>query len=115
MTENDRPGRLRPRHPSLVAGVKATMWVDVPTLLWSTPIQIAGGNLAFTATGRVAALGGTLGYTFMAGHTPIATRVKVFREFDVENRLEGTSAFFTLAIPLSSGAAPPPTKPVITK
>src|SRR5262249_45538065 len=34
----------------LVAGVKAKMWVDAPTLLWSTPFQIAGSNLAFSVT-----------------------------------------------------------------
>jgi len=67
--------------------------------------------------GRVAALGGTLGYTFMAGQTPISTRVKVYREFDVNNRLEGTVGYFTVAIPLSSSAPPPPPtrKAIITK
>src|SRR5262249_15715889 len=68
--------------------------------------------------GRVAALGGTLGYAFMAGQTPIATRVKVYREFDVANRLEGTTAFFTVTIPISSTTPPPPPasgRPMITK
>ena len=32
--------------------------------------------------GRVAGLGGTLGYNFVVGTVPISTRVKVFREFD---------------------------------
>jgi len=34
----------------LVAGIKATTWLDLPTVLWSTPFQILGGNLAFAAT-----------------------------------------------------------------
>jgi hypothetical protein len=50
--------------------------------------------------GRVVALGGAVGYNFQLGALPISTRVKVFREFDVENRLEGTAAFFTVAMPL---------------
>jgi len=67
--------------------------------------------------GGVAALGGTLGYIFMAGQTPISTRVKVYREFDVTNRLEGTAAFFTVAVPMSAAAPSPPAagKAVITK
>ena len=67
--------------------------------------------------GRVAALGGTLGYTFLAGQTPISTRVRIYREFDVQNRLQGTAAFLSVAIPISV-AAPAPTvtaKPLITK
>lgn len=51
--------------------------------------------------GRVAALGGTAGYNFQLGQTPVSTRVKVYREFAAENRLEGTSAYLTLTIPLS--------------
>ncbi|WP_269585075.1 SphA family protein [Roseibium sp. Sym1] len=50
--------------------------------------------------GRVAALGGTAGYNFQLGTTPVATRIKVYREFAAENRLEGTSAFLTVTIPL---------------
>lgn len=65
--------------------------------------------------GRVAALGGTVGYTFMAGQLPIATRVKVFREFDVRNRLEGTAGFFTISLPLSVAVPPAPAQPLITK
>lgn len=55
--------------------------------------------------GRVSALGGTLGYTFELDGRPISTRVKVFREFDVHNRLEGTAAYFTVALPLSVPSA----------
>src|SRR6266540_3513335 len=39
-----------PFNGNLVAGVSAKMFVDAPTLLLSTPVQIAGGNLAFSAT-----------------------------------------------------------------
>lgn len=65
--------------------------------------------------GRVAALGGTVGYTFVAGQLPIATRIKIFREFAVENRLEGTAAFFTVGVPLSVAALPRPAATMPTK
>jgi hypothetical protein len=51
--------------------------------------------------GRVTALGGTIAYNFEVGHTPVSTRLKVFREFDVENRLEGTAGFLTVAFPFA--------------
>ena len=50
--------------------------------------------------GRVAALGGSVGYNFKLGDLPVSTRVKVYREFDVRNRLEGTAAYFSLSLPL---------------
>jgi hypothetical protein len=50
--------------------------------------------------GRVAALGGTIGYNFKIGEIPVATRVKVFRELDVQNRLKGTAGFLSIAFPL---------------
>jgi len=51
--------------------------------------------------GRVIALGGTVGYTFEVGKLPISTRIKVYREFDVQNRMEGTAGFFTVSLPLA--------------
>jgi hypothetical protein len=50
--------------------------------------------------GRVLALGGSIGYTFELGKLPISTRLKVYREFDAVNHLEGTSGFFTVSVPL---------------
>lgn len=50
--------------------------------------------------GRVAALGGTMTYNFMMGETPASLRLKVFREFDVKNRLEATTGFLTISFPL---------------
>lgn len=50
--------------------------------------------------GQVAALGGTVAWNFKAGNTPVTLRAKVYREFAVENRLEGTSGFVTLSFPL---------------
>jgi hypothetical protein len=50
--------------------------------------------------GRVAALGGSVGYNFKLGELPVSTRVKVYREFDVKNRLEGTAGYFTISMPL---------------
>lgn len=51
--------------------------------------------------GRVTALGGQIGYTFKAGEVPIATSLKIFREFDTKNRAEGTAVFATVSIPLA--------------
>ncbi|WP_244644266.1 SphA family protein [Azorhizobium oxalatiphilum] len=51
--------------------------------------------------GRVAALGGTIAYNFEVGKTPVSARLKVYREFAAENRLEGTLGFLTVAFPLS--------------
>ena len=51
--------------------------------------------------GRVTALGGTIAYNFELGQTPISTRLKIYREFDVQNRLEGTAGYFTVAFPLA--------------
>lgn len=50
--------------------------------------------------GRATALGGTLAYNFQLGDIPLSTRIKVYREFDVENRLEGTAGYLTVALPL---------------
>jgi hypothetical protein len=54
--------------------------------------------------GQVAAVGGTLGYNFKVGNLPVTTRLRVYSEFAVQNRLEGTAAFFTLSIPLHVNA-----------
>jgi hypothetical protein len=63
--------------------------------------------------GRVTAVGGTVGYTFTAGHTPISTRLKVLREVEVENRFQGTIGFVQVSFPLwvptpSHSAVPAP-------
>lgn len=57
--------------------------------------------------GRVSALGGTIGYNFQLGNTPVSARVKVYREFNARNRQEGTAGFFTLSFPIG-GPAPVP-------
>lgn len=51
--------------------------------------------------GRVTALGGTAAYNFTLGKVPISTRIKVLREFDVENRARGTVGILTVSLPLS--------------
>lgn len=51
--------------------------------------------------GQITALGGTIAYNFELGETPISARLKVYREFDAVNRLEGTAGYFTVAFPLS--------------
>ncbi|GAB4064469.1 transporter [Ancylobacter sonchi] len=53
--------------------------------------------------GQVTALGGTIAYNFQLGPTPISARVKIYREFDAVNRLEGTAGYFTVAFPLGAG------------
>lgn len=51
--------------------------------------------------GRVVALGGAISYTFEAGKLPISTRLKIYREFDAVNHLEGTAGSFTVSMPLA--------------
>jgi hypothetical protein len=67
--------------------------------------------------GRVVSLGGQINYTFHAGEIPISTGVRVYREFDVKNRFQGTATYLTISAPL--WVAPPPaavgSKPVIAK
>lgn len=58
--------------------------------------------------GRVIALGGTVGYTFEVGKLPISTRIKVYREFDVQNRMEGTAGYFTVSLPLGVDSSATP-------
>ena len=60
--------------------------------------------------GRVTAVGGTIGYTFNVGTTPVSTRLKVLREISVDNRPQGTIALVTVAFPIGvvPPAAPPP-------
>jgi hypothetical protein len=51
--------------------------------------------------GRVAAIGPVMNLNFQVGKIPVAANLKYFREFDVENRLEGDAGFITLTMPLS--------------
>jgi hypothetical protein len=64
-----------------------------------TPDSGTGARLG-AFEGRVVALGGSVGYTFPVGKIPVSTRIKVFRELDVQNRMLGTAGYFTLAFPL---------------
>jgi hypothetical protein len=50
--------------------------------------------------GRTAAVGATIGYEFKVGAAPVTTRLRVYREFDVERRLQGTAAFMSVSFPL---------------
>lgn len=67
--------------------------------------------------GRVVSLGGQVGYTFRAGEIPISTSVRVYREFDVRNRFQGTATYLTISAPL--WVAPPKAtaevRPVVAK
>jgi hypothetical protein len=51
--------------------------------------------------GRVVAIGPVMNLNFQVGKIPVATSLKYFREFDVENRLEGDAGYITLTMPLS--------------
>ncbi|EKS42249.1 SphA family protein [Afipia broomeae] len=62
--------------------------------------------------GRVVALGGSVGYTFEIGKIPLATRIKVYREFSAVNRMEGTAGYFSISVPLSAALAQPMPSPI---
>jgi hypothetical protein len=70
----------------------------------SRPIPARAAGLG-SFEGRVVALGGAIGYTFEIGKLPVSTRLKVFREFDAVNHLEGTAGFFTVSLPLAIDAS----------
>lgn len=52
--------------------------------------------------GRTTALGGAIAYNFEIGKTPISARIKVLREFSVENRARGTVGLLTVSLPLTA-------------
>ncbi len=60
--------------------------------------------------GRVTGVGVTAANNFAIGHTPTTIRGRLFREFGAKNRLEGTSFFLSLTVPLKMNipTAPPP-------
>jgi hypothetical protein len=70
------------------------------SLIERTPDSGTGARLG-AFEGRVVALGGSAGYTFPVGKIPVSTRIKVFRELDVQNRMLGTAGYFTVAFPLT--------------
>ncbi|WP_239031827.1 SphA family protein [Paroceanicella profunda] len=63
----------------------------------------AGATLG-SFKGRVAALGVTAAYNFAVGSTPVAARLRVYREFATRNRLDGVAGFLTLTIPIGLSA-----------
>ncbi|WP_235977396.1 SphA family protein [Sandaracinobacteroides hominis] len=60
--------------------------------------------------GRVSAVGVTAANNFVIGHMPATVRARLFREFGAKNRMEGTSFFLSLSVPLRirMPSAPPP-------
>jgi hypothetical protein len=52
--------------------------------------------------GRVTALGGTIAYNFKLANREISTRVKILKEFNIVNRLDGTIGVLSLAVPLTT-------------
>ena len=55
--------------------------------------------------GRIAGLGGTMGYNFKMGETPVSLTLKVFQEFGAKNRPEGTAGFVSVAFPIGTPPA----------
>jgi hypothetical protein len=51
--------------------------------------------------GKVSALGGTAAAHFKVGPIPMILRVKVFGEFNAENRMKGTAGLVSLSFPVS--------------
>jgi hypothetical protein len=55
--------------------------------------------------GQVFAIGPALDYTFMIGQRPVATNLRYFYEFSVENRMQGHAGFLNIALPLGGHSA----------
>ncbi len=51
--------------------------------------------------GRVLAIGPVMNLNFQVGKIPVSANLKYFREFNVENRLEGDAGYAVLTVPLS--------------
>ena len=51
--------------------------------------------------GRVMAIGPVMNLNFQVGKIPVSANLRYFREFDVENRLEGDAGYAVLTVPLS--------------
>jgi len=64
------------------------------------------GNRVGSNRGRTTAVGGTVGYNFLVGQTPISTRIKVLREVETDNRFKGTIGLLTVSFPLGGQAHP---------
>ena len=50
--------------------------------------------------GRTFGVGGTAAHNLKAGPFPATLRFRVLTEFDVKNRLQGTSGWLDLSLPL---------------
>jgi len=55
--------------------------------------------------GRIAAIGGTMGYNFKMAETPVSLTLKIFQEFGAKNRPEGSAGFVTIAFPIGTPPA----------
>ncbi len=56
--------------------------------------------------GRVSGIGATAAVNFMLGKAPANLRLRVLKEFDAKNRLEGTIGFLSLNFPISMKMPP---------
>jgi hypothetical protein len=55
--------------------------------------------------GQVFAVGPALDYTFKIGQLPVATNLRYFYEFGVDNRLKGHAGLLSFAVPLGGHSA----------
>jgi len=65
-----------PLNGKIAVGIDAKVWLEMPTLLWSTPISILGGNLAFSVTQPIGGprLNAGVGLTGPLGNTVTVTQ-----------------------------------------
>jgi hypothetical protein len=105
----EREGGLRTQiGGAVVANIKQRAHVDFVTPVWVTPLQLLGGNLAFSVTVP-------FGAPYLSAGTPVSTCLKVLREVKTENRFRGTIGLFTVSFPLGGQAAPEVAGPVTAK
>jgi hypothetical protein len=57
--------------------------------------------------GRMAAVGGTVGYDFLEGKLPVSTRLRYYHEVEAKNRLKGDAGFLSVTFPIWVDTATP--------
>jgi hypothetical protein len=101
-------------HGDIAISKNLTMELSVGVLA-SHYQQVTGdggeGNRVGPNKGRVTAVGGTIGYNFTVGQTPVSTRFKVLREVETDDRFRGTIGLFTVSFPLGGQAHAAPAQP----
>jgi hypothetical protein len=95
---------------SVAREVTKNLWIGVQAYYFDQLTGDSGSGATLGPfKGRVAGLGATAAYSFVAGKTPMTIRVRGMSEFGARNRLPGQSAWLDLSLPLSMTLpAPPP-------